>query len=173
MIRTDSEYRIAVRRSQEDKVFMEQQRKSFADQGFTEAEVEVLMQPFLSFHAQLTDEIEWYQHVCSGDELPVTPIGNIGRMLISLRLSRGLTQKQFAQRLGVSEAQVSRDENNEYHGITIERVQRILNALNASVETKFVLMSEDSPEYQSAPLHMPYRGKAEVSEPEFLVLELV
>jgi len=31
--------------------------------------------------------------------------------------------------LGVSEAQVSKDERNEYHGITVEKAQRILEAL--------------------------------------------
>ena len=173
MIRTDFEYRNAVRRAQEDKDIMALQRKGFADQGFTEDEVEVLMQPSLSFHAQLTDEIKWYQNVRSGNELPVMRIGNIGRMLIALRISRGLTQKQLAQRLGVSEAQVSRDENNDYHGITIERIQRILNALNASVEAKVVLMSEDSPEYQSAPPHEPYCAEAEVTESDSPALELV
>jgi hypothetical protein len=33
----------------------------------------------------------------------------------------------------VSESLVSRDERNEYHGITVERAQRILDALNETV----------------------------------------
>ena len=38
----------------------------------------------------------------------------------------------------VSEAQVSRDERNEYRGITVERANRILAALNARVSTEVV-----------------------------------
>ena len=52
-------------------------------------------------------------------------------MLIALRIYKGLTQRQLAERLGVSEAAVSRDECNEYHGITLERAQRVLDALGA------------------------------------------
>lgn len=109
------------------------------------------MQPSMSFHAQLKDEIQWYENVRNGNELPIMRISSIGRMLIGLRISRGLTQKQLALRLGVSEAQVSRDENNEYHGITIERVQRVLNALGASVEAKAVLSLEPTPGFDAAP----------------------
>jgi transcriptional regulator with XRE-family HTH domain len=53
--------------------------------------------------------------------------------LIALRLARGLTQRQLAERLGVNEAQVSRDESNEYHGISVQRAQRTIDALEGSV----------------------------------------
>ena len=47
------------------------------------------------------------------------------------RIANGLSQRELADRLadrlGVSEPQVSCDECNEYHGITIERAQRILD----------------------------------------------
>lgn len=46
-----------------------------------------------------------------------------------------VTVQKLAARLSVSEAAVSRDERNEYHGITLERAQRILDALEASVST--------------------------------------
>jgi hypothetical protein len=35
----------------------------------------------------------------------------------------------MAERLGAHESQVSRDERNEYHGVTVERASRILDAL--------------------------------------------
>lgn len=40
-----------------------------------------------------------------------------------------MTQRQLANATGVSEQIVSRDEKNEYHAITIDRAQRILDAL--------------------------------------------
>ena len=39
----------------------------------------------------------------------------------------------LAERLGVNESSVSRDERNDYHGITVERANRIVAALNGRV----------------------------------------
>jgi transcriptional regulator with XRE-family HTH domain len=51
----------------------------------------------------------------------------------------------LAGRLGISEAVVSRDERNEYHGITVDRAQRVLDALNASVVTQVEEVEPPSP----------------------------
>ena len=47
----------------------------------------------------------------------------------------------MAEKLGVSEAQVSRDERNEYHGITVDRAQRVLDAMNETLRSRV----EDKP----------------------------
>ena len=46
-------------------------------------------------------------------------------MLIALWIAKGLTQRELAERLEVSEMQVSRDERNEYYGVT--RAKAFLN----------------------------------------------
>jgi len=48
---------------------------------------------------------------------------------VGLRIARRLTQRQLAEQMGVSESQVSRDERNEYHNITLNRAQKILQCL--------------------------------------------
>jgi DNA-binding transcriptional regulator YiaG len=73
-----------------------------------------------------------HERVRAGDLSPIHDLSAIGQVLIGLRIARNLTQKQLAGRLGVSEAVVSRDEKNEYHGISVERAQRILEARGAS-----------------------------------------
>ena len=55
--------------------------------------------------------------------------------MIAVRIAHGLTRRELADRLGISEAVVSRDERNEYHGITVERAQRIVDALQEWVTT--------------------------------------
>ncbi|MDP9378989.1 MAG: helix-turn-helix domain-containing protein [Chloroflexota bacterium] len=40
-----------------------------------------------------------------------------------------MSQRELAERPGVSEAQVSCDERSEYHGITVDRAQRVLDAM--------------------------------------------
>jgi DNA-binding XRE family transcriptional regulator len=45
----------------------------------------------------------------------------LGHLLITSRIAQGISQRELARRLGVHETQVSRDERNEYFGITLER----------------------------------------------------
>jgi transcriptional regulator with XRE-family HTH domain len=95
----------------------------------------------LSFHAQLEEEVEWYERVRRREFTISHDVRNIGRTLIALRIANGLSQRELAEKLGVSEAQVSRDERNEYHGITIERAQRVLEAMGESLR----IQVEDKP----------------------------
>ncbi len=87
----------------------------------------------LSFQVQLAEEVDWYERVRRRDLPIISRLTQIGELLIALRIANGLTQQELAERLGVSESIVSRDERNEYHGVTVERAQRILDALNETV----------------------------------------
>ena len=72
-------------------------------------------------------EVEEYHRIRAG-ELPVIhSFSDIGRLLIAIRIWKGWSQKQLADALGVSAAQVCRDERNEYFGIAVDRVQKILD----------------------------------------------
>jgi transcriptional regulator with XRE-family HTH domain len=48
----------------------------------------------------------------------------------------------LAKRLNVHESQVSRDERNEYFGITLERAIRLLDALNVKLHTQVEIVPE-------------------------------
>jgi transcriptional regulator with XRE-family HTH domain len=58
---------------------------------------------------------------------------------VALRIARGISQREFAERLGVHESQVSRDERNDYHGITVDRANRVLDALKVQMKSSFEL----------------------------------
>ena len=60
----------------------------------------------------------------------------LGHLLISIRIAQGMSQRELARRLDVHESQVSRDERNEYFGITLERAIKVLDALNVRLHTK-------------------------------------
>jgi DNA-binding Xre family transcriptional regulator len=121
----------------------ERQRASFEAAGFTPDHVELGMAPLLTMQDQMQGELDWYDRARRGDILPLPSLKAIGLSLIALRLARGLTQRQLAERLGVNEAQVSKDESNEYHGISVERAQRIIDALEGSVT---VAVSSEQPD---------------------------
>jgi DNA-binding XRE family transcriptional regulator len=135
VIRNEHEYQLALRRLAEDDQFAEAQRQAFIGAGLPPEEVERALEPTQAFHAQLGEEIEWYERVQKRDFDALRNLAGLGRLLIALRIANGLTQRELADRLDVSEAQISRDERNEYHGITIERAQRVLEALNETVNS--------------------------------------
>jgi DNA-binding XRE family transcriptional regulator len=134
MIRSEKEYQEALEQLARDKEFAERQRAALVDLGLPPEAVERGMGPLLSFQAQLEDEVGWYERARRGDLGTVSRLPQIGRLLIGARIAQGLTQRELAERLGVSEAQVSRDERNEYHGLSLERAQRVLDALGVSMD---------------------------------------
>jgi DNA-binding Xre family transcriptional regulator len=133
MIRTEREYEQALRRIQEMRDFANKQRASLETSGFPPEHVDLAMSPILAFLDSMQGEIDWYERARQGEVRPISKLTSIGLTLIGLRIARGLTQRQLAERLGINEAQVSKDERNDYHGISVDRAQRILDALEGSV----------------------------------------
>lgn len=154
MIRSETEYQEALRRLEQDRTVAAAQRDALVAARLGADEVERAMEPLRSFQAQLEEEVAWYEDVRRRTFPAVRRLTQIGRLLIALRIANGLTQRQMADRLGVSEAVVSRDERNEYHGITLERAQRILDALSALV---VVQVEQDSPPHPPASPSAPTR----------------
>jgi ribosome-binding protein aMBF1 (putative translation factor) len=60
------------------------------------------------------------------------------RALAELRQRRGLSQKEVAQRLGTSQAAVSRMERADYTGHTLRLVRRYVEVLGARLEVRIV-----------------------------------
>jgi DNA-directed RNA polymerase specialized sigma subunit len=135
MIRNESEYKEAVARLEEERNRLDEQRKHLKASGLSPAQIKRAVDPMVSFHLQLAEEVESYERLKRGEFDEIQNLHGIGRLLIGLRIAQGLSQRELAERLGVSESQVSRDERTEYHGVTLERAARILDALNADVRT--------------------------------------
>jgi|AntRauTorckE6833_2_1112554.scaffolds.fasta_scaffold01198_7 DNA-binding XRE family transcriptional regulator len=130
MIRSEKEYQEAVNRIEEEQKVINRQRTHFEELGYTGEGLGRLMEPLHSFHNQLKEEVEAYEGIKRGDFGTLHEFTNIGRWLIGVRIYLGMSQKEFADVLDVSAAQVSRDEINEYHGITMDKAQRILETFN-------------------------------------------
>ena len=141
MIRNEREYKEALSRLERDRKIIEAQRLALVERGLSEKEVERVLGPMLSLDAQLEEEVEYYEKVRRREFAVFHDVRDVGRTLIALRIANGLSQRELAERLGVSEAQVSRDERNEYHGITVERAQKVLEAMGESLR----IQVEDKP----------------------------
>jgi DNA-directed RNA polymerase specialized sigma subunit len=141
VIRSEKEYREAVERLRKDEEILALQKEKLQGLGLSEEEVRRALGPMLSFRAQLEEEVEWYERVRRRDFGMIRDLSAVGTLLIALRIANGLSQRELAAKLGVSEAQVSRDERNEYHGITVDRAQRVLDAMNETLRSRV----EDKP----------------------------
>jgi len=150
MIRTESEYKEAVERLEAEKVRLQQHRAHFISLGLSEEEVERAMQPLISFHLQLGEEVESYERLLRGDTAELSNLHDLGRVLVGLRIALKLSQRELAKRLGVNDSQVSRDERNEYRGISLDRATRILDALGVEVKFQVQQPSQDPERDHSA-----------------------
>jgi len=127
MIRTNTEYKRALDTVRENSARAEMERATLNEEGFDTNEIATLMEPILSFHAQIADEVALYERARAGEVPAVERVADLGYTLIYARIASGLSQRDL------DESVVSRAERNEYHGVTKERAQRILDALDAKI----------------------------------------
>ncbi|MCE9554052.1 MAG: helix-turn-helix domain-containing protein [Planctomycetes bacterium] len=133
MIRNETEYQEAAKRITEEQSRLKAQRAKLAEMDLSKEEVKRVLDPMRSFHEQLKEEVESYERLKRGEFDELHNFEGVGRLLIALRIAQGISQRELAERLGVHESQVSRDEHNEYHGATLERANKILKTLGADV----------------------------------------
>ncbi|MAX24159.1 MAG: transcriptional regulator [Phycisphaeraceae bacterium] len=143
MIRNENEYREAVQRLADEKQRIAQQKAELEKMDLSPDEVKRVLDPMRSFHLQLQEEVESYERLKRGEFEEIRNLRGLGHLLIALRIARGISQRQLAERLGVHESQVSRDERNEYHGITLDRAARVLDALGVDLRSTVQVPAED------------------------------
>lgn len=136
MIRNEKAYRQAVEQIAAEKSRLAQQEAELRTLRLEPDEVKRALDPMRSFHQQLEEEIAGYERLSRGEFDEIENLRGIGQLLVSLRIARGLSQRQLSEKLGVHETQVSRDERNEYHGITLERAAKILEALGVEIRSR-------------------------------------
>ena len=136
MIRNETEYKEAVARLVEESKRLGEHRARLKEAGLSDEEIKRVIDPMESFHLQLQEETESYERLKRGEFEELHNLRGFGHLLIALRIAQGLSQRDLAKKLEVHESQVSRDERNEYFGITLERAIKILDALNVRLRTK-------------------------------------
>jgi ribosome-binding protein aMBF1 (putative translation factor) len=136
MIRTDAEYQNSQKRAEQTRQLLQDQERKLAAEGLRPAQIKRALDPSRVLLEQIQDEVESYERLKKGRFDELRNLHGMGQMLIGVRIAIGLSQRELAEKLGVHESQVSRDERNEYYGITIERAARILDALGVEATTR-------------------------------------
>lgn len=144
MIRSETEYKQSVKQLGEQTERLRQQEAELKALHLSKAEIQRVLDPVRSFHAQLQEEVESYERLKRGEFAELRNFQGMGELLVAARVAQGLSQRELAERLGVHESQVSRDERNEYHGVTLERAQRVLEALRVEVRTTVKKVSKSA-----------------------------
>jgi transcriptional regulator with XRE-family HTH domain len=67
---------------------------------------------------------------------------DIGTALVKLRIARRLTHKALAERMNLAEQQIQRYEATGYAGVSIERLQAVVDALKVRVNEVLTLEKE-------------------------------
>jgi ribosome-binding protein aMBF1 (putative translation factor) len=135
MIRNEAEYKQAVQRVAEEAARIKRERATLKERDLSNEEIKRALDPVRSFHEQLKEEIASSERLMRGEFDELRNFEGVGRLLIAVRIAKGVSQRELADRLGVHESQVSRDERNEYHGVTVERANRILETLGVELRS--------------------------------------
>lgn len=154
MIKNLAQYERTQRKIEKLKGYVKRLQKDLISKGLPEKEILFAIQPQEFFIAQMQDELDEYDHIKQGQIREIYSIEYIGRLLIALRCAKNMSQRELAERLGVDESVVSKDENNEYYGITAKKIGRIIDALGVrikiSVDSLDTETQSEVPKYQYA-----------------------
>ncbi|GAB6172992.1 hypothetical protein JCM15765_24700 [Paradesulfitobacterium aromaticivorans] len=129
IIKNEPAYQKAIEKLKQDQEFINSEKKRFEDMGLNSEQIKMAIQPLISFHEQLKAEVESYEKIKRGSFNPIYKFTDIGKTLIAYRIYLGMTQAELANKLGVSESQVSRDERHEYYGATTEKIETVMEAM--------------------------------------------
>lgn len=146
MLRSHKEYIVAIKKLRQDDEAIARQKAELKKLNLSKKEMFLVMSPLISFRNQLEEEIRTYEGIKKRDWRLILNLfdpHNIGCFLIALRIATGLTQRDLAHLLGVSETQVSKDERNEYHGVSFDKTIRIMEIFHVKPSAPIVDKSID------------------------------
>lgn len=97
---------------------------------------DVLLAQALQQAADLREQLEEYERLAGSKTmmLEIHSLADIPVALIHARVAAGLTQRELAQHLGVTQQQVQRDEQTGYAQASLERLQRVWQVLGAKLD---------------------------------------
>jgi len=88
---------------------------------------------------EMQAELSEYDELASSAELHLGSVDDLPAALIKARIARGYTQKELAEKLDIKPQQIQRYEASGYRAASLERVLRIMRALDLELEADLVL----------------------------------
>jgi HTH-type transcriptional regulator/antitoxin HigA len=136
MIRHEHAYHRAKKKLNEERARLDQLVRSLKEEGLSEDAIARTTRPMARDVDALADQVDAYERARDGELGEVVNLHGFGELLVQARIARDITQSELARRLEVDPSQVSKDERLRYKGITLERAQRVLAALEVTMVSK-------------------------------------
>jgi ribosome-binding protein aMBF1 (putative translation factor) len=133
MMKTDKECELAKVQLSKLTELYESQLKDLKSKGLTGAQAKDSLSSSWTYAMQCKEEIELYEKLRKGELPPMQHFSTKGKYFVAARIAKGMTQRELAEKLGVKESAISRDERNEYHGMSVEKMERLADALNIKI----------------------------------------
>lgn len=135
MIKSDREYTVTKKKIKELSLAIRQLHQEMKEKQISSHLAQAAVAAQESFLLQLQEEVAEYDNLRTG-RIPdyFWNVQNLGLLLIALRIARGYTQTELAQKLGVAPSQVCRDERNDYYGVSLPSVRKIMEALGVNLD---------------------------------------
>ena len=138
MIKNEREYRISKGWIEKFEEALQTARKRTPKDANDAQRLSVRMAGIESQLEELQTEISSYESLKTGGSQFFTAqsLAELPVLLIKARIAQGLTHRQLADRLEVSEKQVQRDEATEYRVAGLNRLVKVATALEIRLELK-------------------------------------
>ncbi len=141
MIKSEREKNRKLQEIKDCEKLIAQNRELLERIGLSQDQIEKHIQPSVALLRELQAEVTEYNSLTQGNP-PSESIEKIGDMLVKLRIYKQLTQKALAEKIGVDETQVSRDERNHYRGVSLDRLLKVVQALDVHIEVTIKKQSD-------------------------------
>lgn len=130
MMKTDKEYELAKKQLSKLTELYATQLRELKNKGLSDKEAKSSLSSSWTYAMQCKEEVELYEKLKRGELPPMEHFSSKGKYFVAARIAKGMTQRELAEKLGVKESAVSRDERNEYHGMSVQKMDKLLHALN-------------------------------------------
>jgi len=117
-----------------------EERDKLEEKGLTEDEVRRYQEVAQAKWDWVSRDVQAHQDSLLSEFEDMSNMEGLGRMLVALRLAKGITVGELAERLGVPEWRVVYDEGHDYRDVSIEQVEATLRALGVWLITQIELL---------------------------------
>lgn len=132
-MKTEKEYELAKKQLAKLTELYDTQLKDLKKKGLSDKEAKSSLSSSWTYAMQCKEEVELYEKLKSGELPPMEHFSSKGKYFVAARIAKGMTQRELAEKLGVKESAVSRDERNEYHGMSVQKMDKLAEALNLKI----------------------------------------
>jgi DNA-binding Xre family transcriptional regulator len=147
-LHSEQQYLKSKKELEENEQYRAEELKKMKEEGYTPEMIGIAFCQLDCVLSGLRRDIREYEEAVSGDfEKEKVTIDKLGSHLIKLRIWKGLSQTELAERLGVTPVQVCKDERNEYQNISMRKLNRILQALE--VEKLTIIPKDEYSKWQA------------------------